>query len=192
MGITKSLVGLCAVLCLVSVGLMAPGANAAPAPRGGPMIAALQGPDLVIQEIIVREQSAAEFSQVRLSVRVRNRGNGAAGPSEVALIYSQNVLGAPNAALVLTKTTEAIAAGEHEELDFVIDGIAGSAGFRGMLVAVADAPVAAHPSGQVREGKPLMVVAGAGGPTDFNNGFVVIFDTAGRTLPLRFKNPAVN
>ncbi len=175
-------VSLCAVVCLAFLGIATPHADAAP------VLMQLRGPDLIIQEIILREQTSGEFTQVRISVRVRNRSNGAAGPSELALIYSQNVLSGPNPVLVLTKTTGTIAAGAYEELDFVIEAIVGA--FRGMLVAVADAPVAGSPSGQVREGRPLMAVSGAGGPTDTNNGFAVIFDTTGRTLPVRWKNPA--
>ncbi len=177
---------LLAVLCLV---VTAPGVEAGPR-RGGPVVMSLQGPDLVIQEIIVREQTSGEFSQVRVDVRVRNKGGAVAAASEVMLLYTQNVMATPSPGMIQHAPTGVIAAGAYEDVEFVIAGIAGS--FKGMLVAVADVPVPTAASGQVKEGK-LLALSGPGGPIEGNNnGFAAIFNLTGRTLPVRLRNPAEN
>ncbi len=146
-----------------------------------------KGPDLVIQEIIIREEGTAEFHNARVDVRIRNTGGANAGASMTALVYSNNATGG---AMVFTEETPAIANGAHHDVEFLIEGIAGN--LRGMLLAVADAPTAAEPVGQVAEGNLLVMMTATSKRIDLNNTFGVIFTTAGRTLPLRFQNPLVN
>ena len=162
---------------------------AEPAPRGGGGMVAMSkiGPDLVIQEIIIREEGHAEFHDARVSVRVRNIGGGAAGESMTALVYSDDVTHAP---ILLSATTPGMPAGAHHEVDFLLEGIAGN--LSGMLLAVADAPIATARVGQVAEGHRLILMTATAERIDLNNTFGVIFTTAGRTLPLRFKNPCVD
>lgn len=102
-----------------------------------------KGPDLVIQEIIIREEGTAEFHTARVSVKVRNIGGAVAGETITALVYSHDMT---TGAGVQTQATPSIAVGAVEELDFVFEGIAGS--FSGVLLAVADAPIASAPVGQ--------------------------------------------
>ena len=162
---------------------------AEPAPRGGAgmELASKIGPDLVIQEIIVREEGHAEFHDARISVRVRNIGGGASGECVTALLYSDDVAHAP---ILLSATTPGMPAGAHHEVDFLLEGIAGN--LSGMLLAVADAPIATARVGQVDEGHRLILMTATAKRIDLNNTFGVIFTTAGRTLPLRFKNPCVD
>jgi len=179
------------VACICCLALIAVAAQAAPntGVTRGPVMRVPQGPDLVIQEIIIREQSSGEFSTVRVSVRVRNKGDATAGASEVMLLYTHNIMGTHYPAVVQHATVGLIPAGGYQEVDFMLEGIAGP--LRGMLVAAADVPVAGSPTGQVREGRRLLTTTSVGTTTDLNNGFAVIFDCTGRTLPVRFKNPAV-
>ncbi|MEA3399778.1 MAG: CARDB domain-containing protein [Armatimonadota bacterium] len=148
-------------------------------------MAVKRGPDLVVQEIIIREEGTEEFHNVRVSVRVRNVGGANAGRSMTALIYSDN---ATAGATVFTEPTPGIRAGGHHEVEFLIEGIAGR--FSGMLLAVADAPVGASPTGQVTEGAPSLTMAVLTTRTDSNNTFGVICSTEGRTPPIRYQNPA--
>ncbi|MGC9319359.1 MAG: CARDB domain-containing protein [Armatimonadota bacterium] len=180
MRMSVAAVGLCAVVCLAFLSLAPPDASAAP-----PTLAVKRGPDLVVQEIIIREEGTEEFHDVRVSVRVRNVGGANAGRSMTALIYSDN---APVGATVTTEPTPGIRAGGQHEVEFVIEGIAGR--FSGMLLAVADAPVEASPTGQVTEGAPSLTMAVVTPRTDSNNTFGVICSTQGKTPPIRYQNPA--
>jgi len=175
--VTATLV--CLVACAVFLGLSA---SESVAQRFE--LATKVGPDLVVQEIIIREEGTEEFHSARVQVKVRNRGGADAGRSVTALIYSNNVAGG---ATVLTETTPAIPRGAIHDAEFVIEGIAGN--LSGMLLGVADAPVAASPTGQVTEGARLMMMSATQKRTDLNNTFGVIFSTQGRALPLRFQNP---
>ncbi len=170
------------VTCAALVALVASSSVAAPVDH---MVR--QGADLVVQEIIVRSEGTAEFHEVRIGVRVRNRGGTNAGPTMTALVYSSDVGGG---AMVLAQSTPAIAGGAHHDVEFLIEGIGGS--FAGMLLAVADAPVAGHNYGQVREGSVILTSRVLAPAFDINNTFGVIFTTAGRRLPIRFQNPLVN
>ncbi len=173
-----------AVLVAMAVCLCLP-SFAAPR-RGGMEPMSTMGPDLVVQEIIIREEGSAEFHSARVDVRVRNIGGANAGETVTVLVYSNN---ATSGAIVLTEDTPAIAKGAYHDVEFVIEGIAGK--LSGMLLAVADAPIGPAPTGQVTEGKLMVLTAAGTKRTDLNNTFGVIFSTSGRTLPMRFQNPLV-
>lgn len=178
--VATTLVGV--IACLLLVGVATPEAAAQ-----NIQVMSKKGPDLVIQEIIIREEGTAEFHNARVSVRVRNIGGADAGATVTALVYSNN---AAAGAMVLTQATPAVAKGAVHEVEFTIEGIAGN--LSGMLLAVADAPTAADPVGQVAEGNLLVMMTPTSKRIDLNNTFGAIFTTAGRTLPLRFQNPLVN
>ncbi len=171
-------VSLCAVVCLASLGLAVPDAAAQE-------IGQLKGPDLVVEHIALHAMGAGrEFTGLRVTVRVRNRGNGAAAGCTVALYVLEGASGNQGHQ---TKTMMATGAGGSRDLHFDLGGTTGV--FQGMLTAVADIPVTAHPAGKIKEGSPL-AVSGPGGPPDLNNGFTVIADTTGLNLPIVWKNPA--
>ncbi|MGI5820382.1 MAG: hypothetical protein ACOX9R_20020 [Armatimonadota bacterium] len=174
------------LLCFFSVCLLLLVSAMPDAPAAPPDDTARMGSDLVIQEIVIRSEGTEEFHSVRIGVRVRNQGGANAAPTTTALIFTRDVAEAP---LVLTRPTRALAGGAFQEVEFVIEGIGGH--FAGMLVAVADAPVAGHHIGQVREGATIQMTRVITPPVDINNTFGVIFTTQGRTLPLRFQNPLV-
>lgn len=177
-------IALCVLTSLACLCLSAPDAAAKPATR-----ASLAGADLVVQEIIIREEGAGEFHDVRINVRVRNRGGARADSTITALIFSPDITGETQ---VLTSRTPALDGGAYHDADFTIEGIAGS--FSGVLLAVADAPITAAPHGQVTEGRQVVSIRTARPaiPIDINNTFGVVFTTAGHTLPLRLRNPLVD
>jgi len=172
----------CMMACVALLGLATPEATAQ-----GPQLMSKAGPDLVIQQIVIREEGTAEFHSARVDVRVRNIGGATAGASVTALVYSNDATGG---AIVLTQETPAIDRGTYRDVEFVLEGIAGH--LSGMLLAVADAPVAGSTTGQVTEGLRLVLMAPGTQRTDLNNTFGVIFSTQGRALPLRFQNPLVD
>lgn len=175
------------LLGCVMVTLVLVGSATSEVAAQGPQLMSKKGPDLVIQEMIIREEGTAEFHSARIDVKVRNAGGAKAGESVTALVYSHD---ATSGAMVLTRPTPEIATGGIHEVEFVIEGIAGN--LSGMLIAVADAPIASDPVGQVSEGSLLVLMTATAKRIDSNNTFGVIFTTAGRSLPLRFQNPAQN
>ncbi|MBD3293781.1 MAG: hypothetical protein GF393_12730 [Armatimonadia bacterium] len=170
------------IACLLLVGFAASESAAQ-----GLQFMSKKGPDLVIQEIIIREEAGGEFHDVRIDVRVRNIGGAQAGESVTALVYSYN---ANDSASIFAEATPPIAVGAHRDVEFVITGIAGN--FAGLIIAAADAPVAAATTGQVTEGSRMLLAPMNTKRIDLNNTFGVIFSTQGREMPLRFQNPLVN
>jgi len=176
---------LCGVLSLACLLVVTADVQAAPVYQRGAVIG-LQGPDLVIQEMIIRGLSGGEFPVVRVSVRVRNKGSAAAAPSEVLFLYTQDILSSVPLQVKHQKTGT-IPAGGYEEIEFTYTGP-----LHGLLLAFVDAPVVGSPSGQVNEGPPVFAAAQGNLRIDPNNAFGATFTASLSNLPLRLQNPAEN
>lgn len=167
-------------------------ATAAPAPRGGGQVMQLKkGPDLVIREIMVTAVKQGPVgANLEVQVGVLNVGEGQAGGFNLALVYMANLDMDHPYVKIERNEISPIMAGDGLAVSFVIPAHPGTPE-QGMLIAIADPPVAGHASGAMTEGRYLMLTAlGGGGRWDTNNVFGVIFNVAGHDMPVSWINPA--
>ena len=172
-------------LCLTATTMMAF------AQRGGGHIMAMKkGPDPVIREIMLTGVKAGPVgANLEVQVGVLNVGEGQAGSFNLALIYMSNLdMDDPYVKIEMKEITP-IMAGDGLAVQFVIPAHPGTPE-EGMLIAIADPPVAGSPSGAMTEGSYMMLLGG-GGHTDTNNVFGVIFNVKGRDMPVSWLNRAV-
>ena len=148
------------------------------------------GPDLVIREIRLTGVGAGPVgANLEVGGGVENSGRGQAHAFNLALIYMTNLDMDDPYIKIEMKEVSPIMAGDALMVNFVIPAHPGTPE-QGMLIAIADPPIAGSPAGATVEGR-LMYVLGGGGRTDTNNIFGVIFDAHGHDLPLSWRNPAV-
>ncbi len=150
-----------------------------------------KGPDLVIREIMLTGVKEGPVgANLEVQVGVLNVGEGQASGFNLALIYMSNLdMDQPYIKIEMQEITP-IMAGDGLAVQFVIPAHPGTPE-EGMLIAVADPPVAGNASGAMTEGHYMMLRVLGGGRTDTNNIFGVIFNVKGRAMPVSWLNPAV-
>jgi len=176
---------LMACLCLIVTA-----ATAAPQGRGLQVMQLKKGPDLVIREIMVTGAKEGPVgANLEVQVGVLNVGEGQAGGFNLALIYMSNLDMDQPYIKIEMKQISPIMAGDGLAVQFVIPAHPGTPE-EGMLIAIADPPVANGASGTMTEGSRLLMTVMGGGRSDLNNVFGVIFNIKNRQLPVSWLNPA--
>ena len=172
-------VRLCMAVSVLSLVVALGSAQAHRAPRAQMVLP--KAPDLVVEEMSIL-WAGWDVPELQVTVRVRNRGQAAAVPSEVMVAYTQDILSA-NPLIVRHQATGTIPSGGFEDVVLKLPGM-----LRGMLVAVADVPVTGHAQGQVAE-HAIVLQASAAPGADLNNALVVIFTGKTENMPIRIVNP---
>lgn len=182
---------------LVSALLLTSVAAFAQPPRGLSIDASalLKHPDLAVEKIMFTDVDYGDVvCTFEVRVLVRNTGTSGAPACNVMVNYCNNALGSTPMMSWTKRMTHALNPKGSSVITFelILPHTAGTP-WKGMLVAIADPPVAGKPTGEIREWPALMAAQGTTPPrSETNNVFGVIFDAGSNVVPIHWDNPAVD
>lgn len=182
-------------LLVVALFLACPAALAQPGGLTFDASSLFKHPDLSVEKIMLTGVNyGSPVCTFEVRVVVRNRGTAGAPACNVMLTYCNNSTGPNPVLVVVQRMTHPLNPKGSSVITFQLP-LAHTAGqpWRGMLIAVADPPVAGKPTGEISEWPALLTTQGNTPPrAETNNVFGVIFDTGSTVLPIHWDNPAVD
>jgi len=165
-------------------------------PQRGPLtmdIGLFGNPDLAIKKIaVINLLLLDDWVEAEVHVVVRNVGNKSTPPCNVMLNWCGNATAQKPMRTWLERTAEGLDPDENAIVVFEVEVHNYGPAWEGMLIAVADPPLAGKPTGEINEWPLVLQVPGPKPPrAETNNVFGVIFDSGSSITPIRWNNPAL-